>query len=148
METGVIGYLPHFQAMCNTAATVLLLCGGYFIKVKKDRETHKKCMLGALGASALFLASYLTYHFFAGTFKFGGEGAVRSFYFFLLGSHTILALAALPFIIVTLYRALKEDFEKHKKVAPITLAIWLYVSVTGVIIYWMLYHMYPGSYSN
>ncbi len=143
MNNGVISLLPHFQAFCNSASTVLLLCGGYFIAKKKDKETHRKCMAGAFVASTFFLVSYLTYHAIAAGLKFGGEGAVRGIYFFILGTHTILAAAALPVILVTFYRAFKENFEQHKKIAPYTLGIWLYVSVTGVLIYTMLYHFYP-----
>lgn len=144
MDNGIIHLLPHFQAFCNSASTTLLLCGGYFIS-KKDKETHKKCMAGAFLASTLFLISYLTYHSVAGGLKFGGQGTVRGIYFFILGTHTILAAVALPMILVTFYRALKENFEKHKKIAPWTLGVWLYVSVTGVVIYAMLYHLYPGT---
>ncbi len=144
MDSGIINLLPHFQAFCNSASTVLLLCGGYFIS-KKDKKTHKKCMAAAFLASTLFLISYLTYHSIAGGLKFGGQGAVRGIYFFILGTHTILAAVALPMILMTFYRAFKEDFERHKRIAPWTLGIWLYVSVTGVVIYTMLYHLYPGS---
>lgn len=145
MDNGFINLLPHFQAFCNTTSTALLLCGGYFIAGKKDKQTHKKCMAGAFLASTLFLVSYLTYHSIAGGLKFGGQGAVRTVYFWILGTHTILAVAALPMILVTFHRALKENFEKHKKIAPWTLGVWLYVSVTGVVIYTMLYHLYPGT---
>ncbi len=144
MDNGIINLLPHFQAFCNTSSTVLLLSGGYFIAKKKDKESHKKCMAGAFLASTFFLVSYLTYHSIAGGLKFGGQGTVRGIYFFILGTHTILAAVALPMILVTFHRALKENFEKHKKIAPYTLGVWLYVSVTGVVIYAMLYHLYPG----
>ncbi len=140
-----ITVLPHFQASCNAITTVLLLCGLFFIR-KGDKETHRACMISALVASTMFLASYLTYHYLVGTFKFAGAGAVRTLYFFILITHTILATALLPMVPLTVYRAWKQDFEGHKKVAHWTFHAWLYVSATGVIIYWMLYRMYPGGY--
>lgn len=140
-----ITVLPHFQASCNAITTVLLLAGFYFIK-QGNKDVHKACMLSGLLVSALFLASYLTYHYLVGTFKFAGQGPVRALYFFILTTHTVLAIAALPMIIMTLFRAFKGNFEAHKKIARWTLPVWLYVSVTGVIVYWMLYHIYPGGY--
>ena len=140
-----ITVLPHFHASCNAITTVLLLAGFYFIKQGK-KDHHKACMVSALVVSALFLASYLTYHYFVGTFKFAGQGPVRVLYFFILTTHTVLAIAALPMIVMTIYRAVKENFEAHKKIARYTLPVWLYVSVTGVLVYWLLYHIYPGGY--
>lgn len=139
----MLPYLPHFQAVCNATAVALLLTGLNFIR-QKNKAAHRACMLSALGVSVAFTVSYLTYHHFMGTFKFGGQGAVRTFYFFILATHTVLAAVILPMLIVTLYRAFKGNFEKHKKLARWTLGFWLYVSVTGVMIYWMLYHMHPG----
>ena len=94
--------------------------------------------------SALFLASYLTYHYYHGTTRFKGEGLARPVYFTILTSHTILAVVIVPLIAVTLYRAFRLDFVRHRKIARITLPLWFYVSVTGVAIYVMLYHIYPS----
>ncbi len=134
--------LPHFQASMNTVSTILLLTGFYFIK-NDNRSAHMKCMISALGTSSLFLVSYLTYHYYAGTTRFGGEGWIRPVYFTILLTHTILAIAIVPLVLVTVWRAAKGRFETHRKIARWTLPIWLYVSVTGVIIYCMLYHLYP-----
>jgi uncharacterized membrane protein YozB (DUF420 family) len=101
-------------------------------------------MLGAVGTSTLFLTSYLVYHFHHGATRFAGEGAIRWAYLAILISHTFLATAILPLVLVTLYRALRERFEAHRRIARWTLPIWLYVSVTGVVVYWMLYQAYPS----
>jgi uncharacterized membrane protein YozB (DUF420 family) len=102
-------------------------------------------MVSAFGVSVLFLLSYLTYHYYAGTTRFSGQGWVRPVYFTILLSHTILA-ALVPFLaLITLLRALQEQFTRHRQVARWTLPIWLYVSVTGVIVYLMLYHLYPSA---
>ncbi len=98
-------------------------------------------MLAALATSALFLVSYLTYHFQAGSVRFTGQGPVRTLYFAILVSHTVLAAATLPLVLVTVARARAERFEAHRRLARVTLPIWLYVSVTGVAVYWMLYRM-------
>ena len=136
-----LSLLPHFQASCNVVATVLLFTGYYFIK-NENKQRHMQCMVSALVVSTLFLISYLTYHYFTGTTKFPGTGAARTFYFLLLGSHTILA-AILPVLIIkTVYHAVKGQEERHKKIARFTFPIWIYVSVTGVIVYLFLYHLY------
>ena len=98
-------------------------------------------MCTALGTSTLFLISYLTYHFFHGTTHFMGQGWIRPVYFTILISHTILAVVIVPLVFITLYRALKSQFGRHVKIAKITFPIWLYVSVTGILVYWMLYRM-------
>jgi uncharacterized membrane protein YozB (DUF420 family) len=100
-------------------------------------------MLGATATSIVFLAFYLTYHFYHGTTRFQGQGTVRTMYLTILGSHTILAAAIVPLVILTLSRALARRFDRHKRIARWTLPIWLYVSVTGVVVYWMLYHLHP-----
>lgn len=106
-------------------------------------RAHRACMLTAVSASTLFLACYLFYHFFHGTTKFQGQGdAVRYFYFILLGTHTVLAAVVAPFILVTLWRALKGKFDMHRRIARWTFPIWLYVSITGVLVYLMLYQIY------
>jgi uncharacterized membrane protein YozB (DUF420 family) len=136
-----ISMLPHFQASMNLLCTVSLLSGYYFIK-KENQEAHKKCMVTALSASAIFLVSYLVYHYNVGTYRFGGEGSVRSVYFTILLTHTVLSIAMLPMVAFTVYRAFRQDFERHPKIARWTLPVWLYVSVTGIVIYAMLYHIY------
>ena len=137
-----ITMLPHFQASMNLLCTLFLSLGYYNIK-KKNKEAHRKCMISALTASAIFFVSYLVYHYNVGTYKFGGEGSVRTVYFTILLTHTVLSMVMLPMIFITLYHAIKGNFEKHPRIARWTLPIWIYVSVTGVTIYFMLYHMYP-----
>ncbi len=100
-------------------------------------------MLSALGTSVLFLASYLFYHYQAGTTRFAGEGLARLLYFVVLTSHTILAMAIVPLVIVTLYLAIRERFPRHRRIARWTFPLWLYVSVTGIVVYVMLYHLFP-----
>lgn len=102
-------------------------------------------MVGALGVSALFLVSYLTYHYTAGATKFTGQGIIRPVYFAILTSHTVLAAAVLPLALITAASALKGRFERHKAIARWTLPLWFYVSVTGVVVYLMLYHLYPAA---
>jgi putative membrane protein len=101
-------------------------------------------MTGAFVTSTLFLISYLTYHYYHGSTRFQGQGAVRALYFLILITHTILAAAIVPMIFVTFARALRERFDKHRKIARWTLPLWLYVSVTGVVVYLMLYQLYPA----
>ncbi len=102
-------------------------------------------MLSALAASILFLASYLYYHYHAGTTRFTGEGAVRAVYFIVLTSHTVLAMAIVPLVIITVYRALRGRYRRHRRIARWTFPIWLYVSVTGILVYLMLYQLYPAA---
>ena len=98
-------------------------------------------MLSAFATSTLFLACYLTYHFHHGTTRFEGQGAVRGIYFSILGSHTLLAVLIVPLVLTTLYRAWRQRFDLHRRIARWTLPLWLYVSVTGVVVYWMLYQV-------
>ena len=130
--------LPALNAGLNTTAACCLLGGYYWIR-RGRVAAHKRFMLAALGFSSLFLISYLIYHFQVGSVAFTGTGWVRPVYFAILLSHILLAAAILPLAAVTVYRAWNERFESHKRLAHWTLPIWLYVSVTGVIIYWMLY---------
>ncbi len=132
--------LPGVNATLNATSTVLLTLGYYFVR-RRQLTAHKRCMLGAFVTSALFLASYLVYHFqvLPGSVRFAGTGWLRSLYYAILLTHIILAAAILPLALVTLSRALKERFDKHRQIARWTLPLWLYVSVTGVVIYWMLY---------
>lgn len=105
---------------------------------------HRACQIAAFCTSTVFLVSYLTYHYFHGTTRFAGQGIARPLYFTILISHTILAIVIVPLVLVTLYRAARGDFERHRKIARWTLPIWLYVSVTGVVVYLMLYQIYPA----
>ncbi len=133
---------PALNACLNSLCAVLLVTGLLLIK-KKNVQAHKICMIAAFVVSSLFLGCYLYYHFHHGSTKFTGEGAVRYFYFALLLSHTILAVVNLPLIIITFNHAFKDRLEKHRAIAKYTFAIWLYVSVTGVLVYVMLYQLYP-----
>ncbi len=134
-----ISKLPALNAALNSMSALLLVLGLVFIK-QRAIKAHTMCMISACGTSTLFLISYLTYHYHHGSTPFQGEGMVRLVYFTILISHTILAIVIVPLAIVTLYRGLTGNFFKHSAIARITLPIWLYVSVTGVVIYWMLYH--------
>ena len=138
-----ISDLPTLNAILNSISAVLLTVGYVFIK-QKNREAHRRCMLGAFTTSTLFLISYLVYHFNVGSVKFQGQGAVRSLYFAILLTHTVLAAVIVPLVFVTFARALKGNFDRHRRIARWTLPIWLYVSVTGVVVYLMLYHLYPA----
>jgi len=133
--------LPSVNATLNATSAVLLIVGYYQIR-QGHQQVHRACMLAAFLVSVLFLVSYLIYHFHAGTTRFTGQGWIRLVYFALLLSHTILA-ALVPFLgVLTLSRALRQQFDRHRAIARWTLPIWLYVSVTGVVIYWLLYHVY------
>jgi uncharacterized membrane protein YozB (DUF420 family) len=134
--------LPALNAVLN-ALSALLLVSGYVCIRRRQITAHKRCMLAAFGVSTLFLTCYLILRFVAGMTHFTGQGWVRPVYFSILLSHTILAAAIVPMVIVTLVRALRADFERHVRLARWTLPLWLYVSITGVLIYWLLYHLYP-----
>lgn len=135
--------LPSLNAMLNATSGVLVLTG--FLLIRRKRiKAHRACMIGAVVASSLFLISYLYYHYHVGTTSFAGVGWVRPVYFVILFSHTILAAVLVPFVVTTLVRAGRGDFTRHRRVARWTFPLWLYVSVTGVIVYLMLYHLYPS----
>lgn len=127
----------------------MLLAGLYFIR-SGERQKHRACMLTALAVSALFLVSYLahhalrTYYFGLGPTRFTGEGIIRPIYFTILASHTVLAAAIGPFILLTLRRALRKEFDRHRRLARLVYPIWLFVSVSGVAVYLLLYQIYPG----
>ncbi len=130
--------LPHVNAALNALCTVLLATG--FFLVKSGRiEAHRRCMIAAFATSALFLISYVTYHAQVGSKPYPGTGLMRTVYFTILIPHVVLAAAVLPLAIVTLRRGLRRDDARHRKLARITLPIWLFVSVTGVVVYLMLY---------
>ena len=132
---------PAIDATLNATSALLLSLGYFFIR-RKRIQAHKACMLSAFATSSLFLGCYIWYHTHHGVTSFSTQGAVRDLYLALLGSHTILAVVVVPLILTTLYRAWRGRFERHKKIARWTLPLWLYVSVTGVIVYWMLYHLH------
>ena len=139
-----LSLLPHLNAFLNGTSAVLLISGYTFIKLGRV-QAHRTCQVSAVVTSTVFLASYLTYHYFHGTTRFAGQGIARPIYFVILISHTILAIVIVPLVLVTLYRAIKGDFLRHRNIARWTLPAWLYVSVTGVIVYLMLYQIYPAS---
>lgn len=130
--------LPSLNAALNSLSAVFLFTGYLFIKAGNP-IAHRNCMLAAFGCSVLFLISYLVYHFQVGSVPFKGQGGSRSVYFTILITHTVLAAAVVPLALITLTRALRERFDAHRRIARWTLPVWLYVSVTGVIVYWMLY---------
>lgn len=132
--------LPLINAILNSSSFTFLLLGYYFIR-KKKIKAHKACMLTVFGLSILFLISYVTYHSMQGSRAFQGEGWIRPIYFAVLISHTILAMAIVPMALVTLIRGLRGRYARHKQLARWTLPVWLYVSVTGVLIYIMLYEL-------
>jgi putative membrane protein len=136
-----LGFDKHifakFNAIINSTVSVLLIAGLTTIKMKK-RKVHERIMLTAMTLSILFLISYICHHLFTGDTKFGGEGSIRYVYFAILITHIILAAVILPFILFTAYRALIGEYQKHKKLSRITWPIWLYVSVTGVVVYLLI----------
>lgn len=138
-----ISFLPHVNAILNSTSAILLIAGYRFIR-KGRINAHRNCQLTAFTTSTLFLISYLTYHYYHGATRFLGQGIVRPVYFGILVTHTILAVVIVPMILLTLYRAVRLDFIRHKRIARWTLPLWLYVSITGVIVYLMLYHLYPA----
>jgi len=138
-----ISYLPHLNAILNATCALLLFSGYSFIRAGRV-AAHRTCQMAAVVVSVIFLTSYLTYHYHHGATRFAGEGLVRPIYFTILISHTILAIVIVPLVGITLYRALKADFVRHRKIARLTLPLWLYVSITGVIVYLMLYQIYPS----
>jgi uncharacterized membrane protein YozB (DUF420 family) len=137
----IIPYLPHFQAMLNTSAALFLGAGYYFIRTQ-NRKSHRNCMIAALAISTVFMISYLTYHARVGYMPFAGEGMIRPFYFTLLASHVILAAVIVPMVLITVAYALKGNFNTHPRVARWTLPLWFYVSVSGVLIYILGFHIY------
>ncbi len=131
-------HLPTVNAVLNSLSAALLVSGFFYIRFK-NRRAHKACMLAALVCSTLFLASYLAYHYQVGSVPFKGQGWVRPVYFAILLTHTILAAVVVPLVLITLTRGLRQRFDAHRRIARWTFPVWLYVSVTGVVVYWMLY---------
>jgi putative membrane protein len=136
-----ISDLPALNATLNGIAAILLVTGYLFIKQGRRRQ-HQWCMLGALTTSALFLVSYVTYHLHAGSRPFPGQGPIRVVYFAILITHVILAAVIVPLALLTAVRGLRSQFDKHVRIARWTFPVWVYVSVTGVVIYLMLYQIY------
>ncbi len=136
-----IASLPALNATLNATAALLLLAGFVFIR-RRQVQAHRFCMLSAFGVSILFLIFYLIYHYHVGDVRFQGRGWIRPVYFTMLISHIILALAVVPLAIVTLRRGLASRFDAHRRIARWTWPIWMYVSVTGVLVYLMVYHIY------
>ncbi len=135
--------LPHVNAFLNGSSAVLLVAGYLCIR-KKLISFHRRCMVAAFATSCLFLVSYLVYHKqvgLVGSVRFQGQGWLRPVYFTILISHTLLAVTVVPLVIITLRRALEEKFDRHRRIAHWTLPLWFYVSVTGVVVYLMLYHL-------
>jgi uncharacterized membrane protein YozB (DUF420 family) len=132
--------LPALNAALNAASAILLATGFILIRAGR-RQAHKRAMVAALACSTLFLSSYLVYHAQVGSVRFRGQGVLRLVYFAILISHTILAVTVVPLALVTLTQALRGRFDRHRRIARIALPIWGYVSVTGVIVYWMLYRL-------
>jgi putative membrane protein len=138
-----VSALPLVNAWLNGASAVLLAAGWRFVR-RRRIAAHRACMLGAFSVSVLFLLSYVTYHAMAGSRPFAGTGWTRWVYFPILVTHVVLAAAMVPFVLTTLYRALGADFARHARLGRLTLPVWLYVSVTGVLVYCMLYLWFPG----
>jgi uncharacterized membrane protein YozB (DUF420 family) len=132
--------LPTLNATLNSLSAIFLITGYISIR-RKNIGAHKAAMLSAFVTSTLFLTSYLVYHYYTGTHPYQGQGWLRPVYFTILISHTVLAAAIVPMILVTLRRAWVGNFQLHKRIARRTFPLWLYVSVTGVVVYWMLYRM-------
>ncbi len=136
-----LSIFPALNASLNAASGMLLAVGHSFIK-RQRVAAHRACMLAAFTSSTIFLGCYLYYHFHAGVIKFQGHGWIRPVYFTLLLSHTILAIIVVPMVLVTLARALRSDFVRHRVIARWAYPIWLYVSITGVLVYFFVYHWF------
>jgi uncharacterized membrane protein YozB (DUF420 family) len=135
-----VAALPALNAALNATSAALLGVGWAAVR-RRRIALHRACMLGACGVSTLFLVSYVTYHYLAGSRPFTGAGWVRWVYFPILVSHIVLAATMVPFVLTTLYRALSGDFVRHARIARLTLPVWVYVSVTGVVVYLLLYQL-------
>ena len=136
-----VAALPALNALLN-AASAALLTGGWLAIRRRRIAVHRACMLGAFSVSVLFLVSYVIYHALAGSRPFTGQGWIRPVYFAILITHVVLAAAMVPFVLTTLYRALAGDVQRHARLGRLTLPVWLYVSVTGVIVYLILYRLF------
>ena len=142
MTPAWVSALPTVNAVLNGTSAILLV-SGYLLIRRRKVTAHKACMVTAFVVSTIFLTSYLTLRYYAGMTRFEGQGWIRPVYFTILVSHTVLAVTIVPLALVTLSRALKGRFDKHVRIARVTLPLWLYVSVTGVVVYLILYQLYP-----
>jgi len=140
---GIVPVLPHINALLNAVAAVLLTAGFIFIR-KGDMVRHRACMISAACVSAVFLVSYLSHRFFVPILQFHGPDWLRPYYFTLLASHVALSVAIVPMVALTLWRALHGRFDMHRRIARWTWPAWMYVSVTGIIVYLLLYQVYPA----
>jgi putative membrane protein len=139
-----LSQLPTLNALLNGTSAILILLGYYFIR-RREISRHRACMIAAILTSTLFLISYLIYHYHHPTTLFQGQGWVRPVYFFILFSHIILAIVIVPLVLITFKRGLADRRSAHIRIAKWTLPLWLYVSVTGVVVYLMLYQLYPAA---
>ncbi len=139
--------LAPINSILNSIATVLLIAGFYFIRQRRI-QAHRACMVGALIVSTAFFISYCIYHYEVGDVRFQGQGWIRPVYFTILITHIVLAAVIVPLALITVTRALRSNFEKHRRIARWTLPIWLYVSITGVVVYLMCYQLYPAGYQQ
>ncbi|MBI5510370.1 MAG: DUF420 domain-containing protein [Deltaproteobacteria bacterium] len=139
----VAAFLPTLNAALNATSALFIVAGVLSIRDGR-RERHRRFMLAAVATSALFLVSYLTRSFLTGVHRFPGAGVVKAIYLVVLSSHMLLAVVVVPLVLVALGLALKERFATHRKVVRFAYPVWLYVSVTGVVVYFMLYHLNPG----
>jgi|SRR5450432_2314772 uncharacterized membrane protein YozB (DUF420 family) len=137
-------FFPALNATLNGTSAVFLLAGRYFI-ARGRLAAHRACMIAAVVASSLFLLCYLYFHFHVGNIRFLGEGAWRTVYFLVLIPHVTLAIVIVPMVIITLSRGLRARYDQHRRIARWTWPLWMYVSVTGVIVYFMLYRWFPHS---
>ncbi len=145
-----IHQLPHVNAALN-GVTIVFLAGGLYYILNGDRERHKACMVGALAVSAAFLVTYLIYHFNSGLAKFGGTGVIRPIYFSILIAHIIIAVVITPLVPITVFRAFTGRFDRHKRIARWTWPLWMYVAISGVVVYIMAVHLFPfeqGGYAD
>ncbi len=132
--------LPALNALLNFTSGILVSAGVYFV-YKKMTAAHKACMVAAVAVSSLFLTSYLVYHYQVGSVSFEREGFIRAVYFSILLTHTVLAVAVVPLVLRAVYLALRGQLEKHRRIVRWTYPVWIYVSVTGVVVYLMLYQL-------
>jgi len=140
----IIPYLPHLQAGLNLI-TLCLVSTAYYQIRQQNRSTHRKLMISAILVSVLFMISYLTYHGAVGNVKFAGEGVIRPIYFSILISHVLLAAAIVPLVLTTLALGLKANFSRHRKVARWAFPLWVYVSISGIVVYIFAFHLYPST---
>jgi uncharacterized membrane protein YozB (DUF420 family) len=144
LSLNLISFIPPFLAGLNAGAAILLVIG-FVLVLKGNTSAHRACMIGALLVSTVFMVFYLYYHAKIGNIPFAGTGAIRPIYFSILATHVILAAFLFPMALVTAAFALTGRLSRHKRIARWTLPVWLYVSVTGIIIYFMAFHIYTGS---